>query len=605
MDNKYDIAIIDTGLDLNHKGIDYSNYEGIHFFLNSNEEICMDKNIADEIGHGTAVYFLMRKQNPCTRILVVKIFEQEMESELSLLVEALKYILEHYEVKLINISNGVICADSLSSLRLICNDLREKGTIIVSAFANTGAISYPAAFSGVIGVDMSLSCKHIYDFEFVDSDLINIRAVGITQKLPWIHNEYKRVSGTSFSCPYISSYIYQNCIMNGINSFSAIMKWMQDHALKSYLNNSNKEIKHIFSIKKAITFPFNKEIHSIVKYLNLTSFTLSGVYDSKYMGNCGRKVSDFVGEMSKDYLIEDYKKINWEGDFDTVILGHTRELCAIINEDIRGYFVANCKRYNKKIVAFDNLKNAFPEEYEKGMIYTPIIEKDYLPQNQFGKLYKIGKPIICIAGTSSKQGKFTTQLYLRKRFLEKGYNVGSLGTEPSSELFGMDEVYPMGYDSTAYLDGQDEVTMINYQLHKIEEKEKDIIIVGSQSQTVAYSFENLRYIPIHQNNFLYACDADGYVLIVNYYDEDDYIQKNILYLENLSSLERNIIAIGLFPEENDLQWTCLTAKKKIVDYEMAKLRARQLEERFKIPVYVLGTENEKIFSECIKYFGEE
>ena len=57
MDNKYDIAIIDTGLDLNHKGIDYSNYEGIHFFLNSNEEICMDKNIADEIGHGLQYIF--------------------------------------------------------------------------------------------------------------------------------------------------------------------------------------------------------------------------------------------------------------------------------------------------------------------------------------------------------------------------------------------------------------------------------------------------------------------------------------------------------------------------------------------------------------------
>lgn len=606
MRKEYDIAIIDSGLFLEHRGVKYDNYSGIHFFFNEKGDLCIDEDIRDEVGHGTAIYSIIRKENPLAQILVVKVFEKDMECQPELMAQALSYISSYYQVKIINISNGITCCDSTNEIKNICDTLIQAGTIIVAAFANTGGISYPAAFSNVIGVDMSLACKHIYDYEFVEEELINIRAVGITQKLPWLDNQYKRVSGTSFSCPYISSYIYKECIKKGCISFVEILSFLKEHAIKNYEKDSAIEYTHVFQLKKAIVFPFNKEMHSIVRYSNLLIFEIEGVYDVKQMGNCGKYISNIIKEdIIEDFLIEDFQSINWEGEFDTVILGHTRELHAILNKDIREYIVKKCIKYNKKIISFDDMRESFQDEYLKGIIYTPIIEKKNVPGNRFGKLYKIGKPIICVTGTSSKQGKFTTQLYLRNAFLKDGYNVGSLGTEPSAELFGMDEVYPMGYDATTYLDGQDEITMVNYQLHKIEEKEKDIIIVGSQSQTVAYSFENLRYIPIHQNNFLYACDADGYILIVNYYDDDDYILKNIRYLENISSVDNTIIAIGLFPEENDLQWTCLTGRKKIVDLEIAKLRAQKLQEKFNIPVYVLGMENDKLYKECIMYFGEE
>ena len=128
-------------------------------------------------------------------------------------------------------------------------------------------------------------------------------------------------------------------------------------------------------------------------------------------------------------------------------------------------------------------------------------------------------PILCVTGTSSKQGKFTTQLKLREKFQKMGYKVGQLGTVPSSQLFGIDEVYPMGYGSTAYLDGMDEIVMINYLLNKIQKKRPDIILVGSQSQTIPYDSGNLRYMPIHQNNYKLTEIHLDLMHITNYSDE--------------------------------------------------------------------------------------
>ena len=54
-------------------------------------------------------------------------------------------------------------------------------------------------------------------------------------------------------------------------------------------------------------------------------------------------------------------------------------------------------------------------------------------------------PVVGVFGTSSQQGKFTLQLALRQKLIEQGYNVGQLGTEHHSALFGMDFSFPMGY----------------------------------------------------------------------------------------------------------------------------------------------------------------
>jgi hypothetical protein len=79
--------------------------------------------------------------------------------------------------------------------------------------------------------------------------------------------------------------------------------------------------------------------------------------------------------------------------------------------------------------------------------------------------------------------------------------------------------------------------------------------------------------------------------------------KTLMFLNHLCFPEQCVAAIAVFPEDNDLQWTCLTAKKKFVSYEDAKKRANEIGEKFRIPTFVLGEENEDIYNACIDFLG--
>ena len=59
-----------------------------------------------------------------------------------------------------------------------------------------------------------------------------------------------------------------------------------------------------------------------------------------------------------------------------------------------------------------------------------------------------------------------------------------IGTEPSALLYGMDYVFPIGYNSSVYISGFDVIRYLNYIINILCEKGNDLILVGSQSGTV-------------------------------------------------------------------------------------------------------------------------
>lgn len=131
----------------------------------------------------------------------------------------------------------------------------------------------------------------------------------------------------------------------------------------------------------------------------------------------------------------------------------------------------------------------------------------------------VEQPILGVLGTSSKQGKFTLQLQLRKCFLDAGYKVGQVGSEPSSELFGMNKVIPFGYNSTTYLKEEAFIEYINKCLYQISLEEPDIIIGGAQSGSIPKYMFNVSLYNLKSIEFLLGLNPDGIVFCVNIYDE--------------------------------------------------------------------------------------
>ena len=74
---------------------------------------------------------------------------------------------------------------------------------------------------------------------------------------------------------------------------------------------------------------------------------------------------------------------------------------------------------------------------------------------------------------------FSLQLLLRKKFLEEGYEVGQISSEPSGGLFGMDYCFPFGYSVKTDIVRKKMVEYINLLMHNMD-SDKELIIVGCQ-----------------------------------------------------------------------------------------------------------------------------
>lgn len=251
------------------------------------------------------------------------------------------------------------------------------------------------------------------------------------------------------------------------------------------------------------------------------------------------------------------------------------------------------------IFSFDNILSYLPEELKKSHtdIYWPEISSSFLPKYQFGKLHCLSTPVLGIMGTSSKQGKFALQMILRKEFRKRGYRVAQLGTEPYSQLFGFDAVYPMGYNSSIKLSGYESIYMLNDMLYKMELGEPDIIITGSQSGTIPYSHVNLRSMTQSTIEFLFGTEPDAVILCVNPYDSMDYVKRTIIFIQ--SAVNTQVIAVCLFPFTiQSSGFISINAKRKMSSDEINEM-IDTLKRKLRRPVYNVFSDDICNLCECI------
>ena len=597
------IVVVDTGVDLKHPAIK----KFAHVITPVNFHSVFDTE--DVIGHGTAVTYCIHKIAQDAELICVNAFGEKEEIDEKTLSNTLNYIHENIDYDIINISSGIVCIDNNSSLYSICSKIVEAGKIIVSAFDNLGAISYPAAFKDVIGVDMSQRCTSIYDYEYVEGECVNVRGRGVSQKVPWCNGEYRTVVGSSFSAGYISGMIAL-LMENGYKKQKDIKEKLAKLAINKWLFEKFEEVIPVPKMEKAIILPFNKEMHSLVTFSENLKFKLVGVYSYKYTGQVGLQCSEIVNKkIQKDFVVSNVEKIDWTGDFDTVVIGHLDKLSNLIHKNLKKEIIDKCLEYRKNVFSLDALEisDSVKTEFRKRnlTIYYPKFVLNNIPKGLFGKMFLISKPILGFFGTSSIQGKFTVQMEIKNRLEKKGYSVGHLTSEATGQLLGADYSFPFGYASTVEVKGIDAVVGINYLLHKIEcEHERDIILVGSQSLSVQMSSGNIMYYPCCQTEMLFAIDTDAIILNVNYTDEIEYIKRTISFLE--SANDSVVIALALFPCVREDVYAFLGDKMYMVSNRKLIEKKKWLEKELKRTVFVLkdSEELDKLCDTIINFFKE-
>lgn len=521
---KVKVAVIDTAV-YGHTVLKTTNIHNV-----------WDNNSSNKLWHGTAICGEIYQACSNVEIDVYPIFD-EMNIDAYKIVSILKDILnadKTYDI--INMSLGIEDAAIELELRKVCEDLKEKGSIIVAAFNNNGSMTYPACFESVIGVDISMQIQSKKSYTYIEGGAVNILAPMMQRNVLYPPNKRKMVIGTSFFCAHISGiickYIYEkNCkctedeIKNFLRQQAAEVKIFKRH-----------HIKECPKIKKCILFPYTKEIQSILNLQKYTNLKMVGVYDLKYSKYYGQRINTLDGGA---FDVQSINEINWDS-FDTLVLGHIDNYISLNLKKQIQFLIDKCIHHKKQIYAFDDeVLKIYKDEKEQLLklnchIYYPFINKNDFPHGQLGKMRKIPIPIISVVGTRSYQGKFTTQIQINHYLKEKGYKVGLITSEPSGGIFNADYIFPYGYHSMVNVPREEYAIYINELAYNSFLQGRDILLFALQTGILPRHYDNMNQCTTMQFSLLFGMSPDIVVLCVSPDDEMDLILRTIASIESFS-----------------------------------------------------------------------
>lgn len=595
------IVLIDSGIDNSHKIFEGINI--VHYKYDcQSEQWKIDMNPIIHNGHGTGVASIIVNKLKDITIFSFLLFDENLQCSEENLISCLEYVYTNINCSLINMSLGTL--KYIPELYHICQKIREKGTVLVAAFSNDGGISFPAAFDCVIGVDSSFRCRKSNEFVYVKNSNINIKAKGANQRVAWLNQKYIITQGVSYSCGYVSNYIIQ-LFEKGITKYEDILNNILINSIFVY-DNVPEELKvNKVNFQKIAVYPYNKEISSIVNLALKYEIHISGIYEHPKLGHVGMMIESLYSDNL--YKIQNINECNWE-DFDLMVIGHLEEQENRLNISLKKEILDKCLQYHKNVYSLDMYHiEEYKDEFASNnlFLYYPEVIKNFNNTVNINRLFYINIPIVAIFGTSKQQGKFTIQLLLRKYLLEMGYRVGQIGTEPQSLLFGFDYVIPLGYESLNDMNPNELIPLVNYQLHEIEKKGADIILVGAQSGTIPRAFNNMCYFNSQILDFLCGVTPDAVILCINYHDELDYIKRTIMTIESLGDCK--VIALCLFPLGFLNEWDLMNNKKTKLNDNLLVQKKKYIEQKLNVPVVMLGEKDmtEQIVQYLQAYFKEE
>lgn len=239
------IALIDNGIHLNYFSNLTSLYENIEIDRFCN--IKVGKN-ARWLTHGTICGSIIKKYAPDSALVNVSLKSYKSIIDVEQLISAIELMID-MDIKLVNISVGIVSTGSLPQLNRCVAHFASKGGIIVAAGHNYGIRSYPSCFESVIGVSQINStqvpechyCPHTSNVTGID-----FLATGIHVLERSDGTRYCTPNTSSFSAPYMTAVIY-NLLRQypGVNIYN-MRRMMQNAANTKYIQVERTHEKEHF-----------------------------------------------------------------------------------------------------------------------------------------------------------------------------------------------------------------------------------------------------------------------------------------------------------------------------------------------------------------------
>jgi len=503
------IGVIDTGVDIKHKRLVNAKIDAISILESKSGDKIFCTNIIDTKGHGTGVVSIILKHIPDATIKLVKIDSEKGKIGEDLIVSGISYLLNKCDCNIINISMGIRTNKPSSELKKICQKAEDNDVVIVAAsYYDYKELCYPAHFNSVISVGNGVVRQKI-DFKWLEGKLTNVLAKGGFQRVAFPGNQFRFSSGTSLATAHFTGIIGNGFFQNIWKNKKTLIEWIKTNSEPSIFSLTkhdfsliNKNVVEKISPKKLYNklrpspnckdisiFPFEeKEMKSLIQCSDNLTYKLKlaiGYPRTLKLNNVIELLNEKkIPFTTKSLTDEDFNK------FDTIVIGYFLDKQSDHNTFFGYSLLKSCLERNKNIIIWD--------QGVRNLIETIIIDSriDYCGEiylTSFDNTNKdvlyasvdqsnIDTPSICVVGTNSRQGKFTTQMKLKNILKSKGnYDVAHLATEPQGILLGADFTFPIGHNGTIDIKYSEWGKSMRLLINLIEQiKEPDIIISGSQ-----------------------------------------------------------------------------------------------------------------------------
>jgi len=628
IDTAVNVAIIDSGIDSTHPGIGRIPVEA-RFSVSSDGHISPSEKSTPPSGHGTAIAGIIRKIAPMAVLHDVRIFDESLTAVGYALIAAVRWAIE-CQIDVVNLSLGTTDITFRDEFADLCRQAREAGIILIAAEHNDGRESYPAIFPDVIGVTGG-KVRGRYGYYYRPGKKIECVARGDMQRVYWTHPRYIMVSGTSFAAPHITGIValirqaYPGTSLEQVreilqaNSLEGNPKLTQDTNRPQIPTSSQPPIEitypEPFHPCKVALYPFNKEMHALVRSTDLLDFRITGIADPPGKGLAGKDAGEAIDIQPIGVRIQ--PRLHAALDrADSLILGYVDQLSRIDKKDLLRQSIQTALDHNCHIFSFltvprDTYGDLYTQAEKKSLHITyPTISLDEARLSiQLGSSHPpVDRPVLGIFGTSAQQGKFTLQLALRRQLIRLGYKVGQIGTEHHSALFGMDFSFPIGYATPQNLPVQWYVPYLDFKMREIcHQTRPDIILVGAQSGTVPYDVYEHGTHSLSSIAFLLGTKPEACVLVVNSIDADAYIQDTIDGIRSLAKAPTILLAMGDKEKHIRAAYGRTFIRPRQMGQEEIEHRLRYLSDRFGLPAISILSEKgqQQMLATVIGYFSEE
>jgi subtilisin family serine protease len=187
------IAVVDSGIHASHPHVG-----GISGEAAFDDEGRMAGDVADRLGHGTAVAAAIREKAPEATLLSVKVFHDRLATTGRALVEAIDWAIAQ-PVSLVNLSLGTTNAKHADAFAAVIARAAKCGVVLIAAAPDADNAWLPGGLAGVVSVEVDWSCPRDRCHVSVDAEgRVRLAASGWPRPIPGIEPE-RNFRGPSFA----------------------------------------------------------------------------------------------------------------------------------------------------------------------------------------------------------------------------------------------------------------------------------------------------------------------------------------------------------------------------------------------------------------------